>query len=280
MIEKLLVKGKATVKELQQLCGYLNFLTQAIFPGRMFTCRMYSKYSNIAKLPGLKCHRHVIPIQSKPRLRQHHHICLDKEFRLDCEVWQHFLNINSATVINRPMIDLTEPPQSAAELFFYSDASASEALGFGCVMKNTNWICAQWELGFITQHRPSIEYLKLFAVCAGVLTWERELSNRRMLIHCNNMAVVSMLNNLTSSCEWCMHLLRILVLNGLQFNRRIFAVYVKSSANVLADALSRGQWVCFHWEAPQSMKKMPNEISHKIWLLSKLWIKNPALSTL
>ena len=132
---------------------------------------------------------------------------------------------------------------------------------------------------FVSRHRPSIEYLELFAVCAGILTWEHELSNTRMVVHCDNEAVVSMLNNLVSSCRHCMHLLRILVLNGLQFNHRIFAVYVRSSANDLANSLSRGQWARFWRLAPHSMNEQPDSINMKIWPLSKLWIQNPALQT-
>ena len=41
---------KATVKQLQQLCGFLNFLCRAIVPGHAFTRRMYAKYSNIVKI--------------------------------------------------------------------------------------------------------------------------------------------------------------------------------------------------------------------------------------
>ena len=45
---------KATVKELQELCGYLNFLCKAIFPGRLFIQRMYSKYSHIVQIQGTR----------------------------------------------------------------------------------------------------------------------------------------------------------------------------------------------------------------------------------
>ena len=38
-------KRKCIVKDLQVLTGYLNFLTKAIFAERMFTHRMYVKYS-------------------------------------------------------------------------------------------------------------------------------------------------------------------------------------------------------------------------------------------
>ena len=37
MIQQFLDRKKATVKELQQLCGYLNFLNKAIYLGRAFT---------------------------------------------------------------------------------------------------------------------------------------------------------------------------------------------------------------------------------------------------
>ena len=40
-------KKKAIVRDLQSLCGYLNFLNKAIFPGRVFTRRMYAKFSNV-----------------------------------------------------------------------------------------------------------------------------------------------------------------------------------------------------------------------------------------
>ena len=44
---------KATVKQLQQLCGFLNFPCHAIVPGRAFTRRMYANYSNIVKIDGV-----------------------------------------------------------------------------------------------------------------------------------------------------------------------------------------------------------------------------------
>ena len=68
---------KATVKQLQSLTGYLNFLNKAIFPGRMFTRRMYSKYTDIKGKDG------------KP-LRDYHHVRLDAEFHKDCGILGKF----------------------------------------------------------------------------------------------------------------------------------------------------------------------------------------------
>ena len=45
-------KKKATIKEIQVLTGYLNFLTKAIFAGCTFTRRMYAKASTYQTIQG------------------------------------------------------------------------------------------------------------------------------------------------------------------------------------------------------------------------------------
>ena len=147
---------------------------------------------------------------------------VDKEFRFDLDVWHMFLTFHRSKAVCRPMVDI-ERFMTSQELVFYSDASASETLGFGCVLMNRHWIGEMWEPGFIKKTKPSIKYLELFAVCAGIITWERKLSNIRMLIHCDNEAVCTMINNQSSNCARCMFLLCLLMLNCLQFNRRVFA---------------------------------------------------------
>ena len=71
LLNDLTWKKKMTVKQLQVLTGYLNFLTKAIVPGRTFTRRIYSKYTGIDKM----------------KLKPYHHVTIDKEFRFDCEIW-------------------------------------------------------------------------------------------------------------------------------------------------------------------------------------------------
>ena len=186
LIEKFLSKKKATVQELQQLCGYLNFLAKAIFPGHTFICRMYSKYTTIVNKLG-KYDQSSLSVRTNQKvLKSHNHVKLDREFKLDCEVWHSFLKLEFATVVNRPMIDLAAEPVSAVELQYFSDASANPELGFGCVIGNKSWIWGKWESGFIHKYQPSIEYLELFALCAGIFTWEYDLKNLRMKVHCDN----------------------------------------------------------------------------------------------
>ena len=198
---------------------------------------------------------------------------LDAEFRSDCLVWRTFLENHDTSVVNRPMLDLLADPMMALELGFHSDASARPDLGFGCILQNS-WLWGAWENNFVVEFDPSIELLELFALCAGIFTWERQLCNMRLLVHCDNQAVVSMVNNLTSSCPHCMKLLRLLVLNGLQFNRKLQAQYISTKANYLSDSLSRMQWERFRHLAPPTMNAYPDKISGKIWPLSNLLRNN------
>ena len=260
-----------TVKELHELCGYLNFLCKAIFPGRPFLHRMYSKYSKYTPIPS---HRRELKYIYPTAVKPHHYVRLDKEFREDCKTWIEFLDQDSQLneIVNRPMIDLLEPSKVSTEICFYSDASASAKLGFGCILDDP-WIQEYWsENGnFIEECKPSIEYLELFALVVGLFTWERQLSNCRITVFCDNKSVLSMINNLTSSCKNCMVLIHLMTLNGLQHNRRVTANYVSTKNNYLADSLSHGQITRFHKLRPH-MKPEQETICAKLWPLCKLWI--------
>ena len=58
-------KKKATIKELQLLCGYLNFLAKAIVPGRTFIRKMYSKFANFIEIQPHKSNLTLRKIQPK-----------------------------------------------------------------------------------------------------------------------------------------------------------------------------------------------------------------------
>ena len=118
--------------------------------------------------------------------------------------------------------------------------------------------------------KPNIEYLELFALAAGVLTWQEQLRDMQITVFCDNMAVVHMINNITSSSQNCMYLLHILVLNGLKFSRRLRAKYINTKYNFVSDALSRGQMTRFRRLGPH-MNQYPDVINNEIWPVSRLW---------
>ena len=102
-------KGKKlTLHQLQQICGYLNFLCKAVVPGRAFTRRLSSHTSGV--------------------LKPHHHIRITEEMKLDLEMWKIFLRHPSAYC--RPFLDFSTKVTST-DLDFYTDASGR--IGFGGV---------------------------------------------------------------------------------------------------------------------------------------------------
>ena len=74
-------------------------------------------------------------------------------------------------IVNRLMLDQSMF-KTSDELKFYSDASAAENLGYGCIFNN-RWIYSRWENNFISSYKPSIEFLELYALCTGVLMWQK-----------------------------------------------------------------------------------------------------------
>ena len=54
---------------------------------------LYAKFSNEARLVVEKGEE-MVEIQEESRiqkLKPHHHVCLDNEFKEDCRVWENFL---------------------------------------------------------------------------------------------------------------------------------------------------------------------------------------------
>ena len=139
-----------------------------------------------------------------------------------------------------------------------------------------NWLYAKWEKDYIDRYQPSIEYLELYVVTASLLTWGELITNKRIVIFCDNQVVVSMINNLTSSYKNCMYLLCLIVLDNLINNRKIYVKYVRSAENDLSDALSRLQFKRF-WRIIKSlgrqMSKNPTPLWSKILLASSIWLR-------
>ena len=236
---------------------------RAIVPGRSFTRRMYAKFLGSNLIKGEKM------------LKAHHHVKLDREFKLDCQMWKFFLQDLRSVI--RPFIDLEESI-SAETLNFFSDASANEKFGYGAIFGD-NWLFGQWEEGFIKTFQPSIETLELFALCAAIFTWQEheQLNRTRIVIHCDNMLVVQMVNNTSSSCHQCMKLIRLLTLNNLKHDRRLFIRHVEGRKNSLSDALSRINLKKFFELAPLTVNQFPDKISEVIWPYSKIWLAETLL---
>ena len=251
-------KKKVTIKLIQRLTGTLNFLNKAIIPGRAFTRVMYDKL----KLQDNKGNS----------LKSYHHISVGSQFLADCRVWEQFLIQADSAQMCRDFVDI-EGSKYATTLNFYTDASLSLIHGGLGGIFNDRWIAQKWDKEFLIREKPSIEYLELYALAAGLFTWghHKSLRNTRLIIFCDNQSVQRMVNQLTSRCPQCLKLIRLIAFDGIRYNRRILVEYVESKKNILADALSRSNFVRFWNKAPTTMSKYADKLPEKIWPPSKLW---------
>ena len=144
LLMEMISKKKTTVKKLQQLCGYLNFICRAVFPGHPFVRRMYAKFSGLVNVDYKNHTKKGAFDKFQLKYKQHYHVRLDKEFKLDCQIWVEFLQGELQKVVNRPMVDIFGELSTSKDIQFSSDASAAPTLGFGCVLKN-RWIRGDWE---------------------------------------------------------------------------------------------------------------------------------------
>ena len=251
LIETVLSKRskKITLNQLQKICGFLNFLGRCVIPGRAFTRRLYTYTAN-------------------DQLKPHHHIRINAEMRDDLNMWLTFLQ--HPTVFCRPFLDFSTI-LVADEIDMYSDASGRIGMGALC---GASWMYQLWDQKFILKHKPSIEYLELFAVTAAVISWIHLFKNKRIILFCDNKSVVDMINVTSTSCKNCMVLIRLIVLKGLIENVRIFARHVDGAKNIFADSLSRNKIKHFHdicLRHEKLMEKEPISVPDCIWPIEKIW---------
>ena len=94
---------KATLYQIQKICGFLNFLSRAIIPERAFTQRLYA-----------------LTATSGSQLKPYHHIKLNLEVIRDLQTWNVFLQ--HPNVFCRKFVDCSQI-LTATQIDFASDAS-------------------------------------------------------------------------------------------------------------------------------------------------------------
>ena len=215
LISQVLSKRKITMKQIQKICGFLNFLGRAVVPGRAFTRRLYTYTSS----------------KGDKVLKPHHHIKINLGMHEDLGMWLKFLQ--HPTVYCRLFLDF-DKVWHATEISIYSDASHGETLGFGGICEDS-WMYGRWEDDFIKDYEPNIAYLELYALAAGVINWLHRFRNRRIVLFCDNQSIVGMVNKTTASCKNYLALIHILVYQSLIHNTRVFTKYVPSKSNKALD---------------------------------------------
>ncbi|XP_062586589.1 uncharacterized protein LOC134248181 isoform X1 [Saccostrea cucullata] len=222
-------RKKMKLREVQSLIGLLNFACCVVVPGRAFLRRL------INLTVGVK----------KP----HHRIRLNKQARLDLLAWETFIdNFNGKSIF------LDDQWQNSQKLHLYTDAAGS--LGYGAIL-GKKWFFGSWEN--INLQDRNITFKELFPIVVAIEIWGETLANCSILFHSDNMAVVNIINRLSSKEPSVMSLVRRLVLACLRFNILFKSEHIPGKDNILPDLLSRLQVEKFKELAPY-MDKCPVNI--------------------
>lgn len=219
---------KIKLKDLQSLLGLLNFCCQVIVPGRCFLRRLTDLTKKV----------------SKPN----HRITLTRESRKDIQAWLLFLQS-----FNGKQLLVEQRWVHNTALHLHTDASGN--IGFGAIF-GSHWLYSTWPPKLAHLH---ITYKELFPIVLALEIWGPLLTNKCIVLHTDNAAVVHIINRQTSKDKNIMHLVRRLVIQCMSHNILVKAEHIPGTINVLADLLSRFQVDKFLCLAP-NMDRSPTVI--------------------
>ena len=225
-LQELLTHKKVTLRNLKSTIGKLEFSTAVIPSGKPFLRRLHDLTIGV----------------SKP----FYFVRLTNAVKLDLTTWLSFLeNYNGRTLLS------FRPIQSSNSLHLYSDASKA---GFGATY-GSKWIQSTWPNSWTSLN---IAVLELFPIYVLTSMFAQHLTNTSVIFHCDNQAVVEILNKQSSKCPKLMSIIRPFVLVLLHNNISFRAEHIPGLQNNLCDAISRlqvsPQLLARHRMQPNPMK--------------------------
>ena len=170
-------KPSCSVKDLQSLVVSLSHACEVVHTGRTFLRRM------LELLKGCK--------------KNQQGVCLNLSFLSDLVWWNLFLEDWNGIGM------LENPADGMPDIEIHSDASGS----FGCgAWTGDLWLQLQWPEGVSNW---SIAAKELVPIVITALVWGDQWGDRLILVHCDNQAVVKVINSRSSKEDiLIMHLLR------------------------------------------------------------------------
>jgi hypothetical protein len=210
-IRALRVQAAALIKkDLQRLIGFLSFLAKALVAARTFLRRLINATCGVRN-------------QDDP-------VHLDGGITEDLAWWEHVL-------INKESYSMSF--QAPHKLFPFEHWLASDSSLFACGGTCGNhWFSLEFPEA-MRQSTSDIAVKELAALVLTVLVWGIERSGSRLVMGCDNQAVIAILNSGSSKNPVLMSLMRFFVLECLRLNVSISPIYVRSEDNTGPDLLSR-----------------------------------------
>ena len=213
----------ATKRQVLSLIGKLSFVSRVVRPGRTFIRRMLSIASKVQHL--------------------HQKVTLTDEFHLDVKWWLTYLpQWNGVSMFPRSHWE------ASADMHLFTDSSDLAAAGY----YDSAWFVVPFIYEFSELKSMSINWRELFAIIVAAETFGSRWSGKRILMHCDNMCVVEVVNSGSSKSVDIMDLIRKLFFVCAKFHFEIRTCYINTKVNDIADALSRLQFDRFCQLAPQA----------------------------
>jgi len=215
-------RRSCTKRQLQSLIGKLNFICSVCRPGRTFLRRMIDLLKK-ARHPG-------------------HRLRLNSGIFKDLRWWNYFLSDwNGRTFF------YDEKWSTNSCLHLYTDACTTS---FGALFEDY-WLYDTFDMVGVPNRR-SITFKELYAITMAITVWATLLQTKNIVFHCDNQAVVHILNSGSSRCPHIMTLIRYLFYVCARFNIVIKSVHIPGIQNCASDALSRLQVARFRELVPHA----------------------------
>ena len=209
LINDWLVKEFASLKEIQQLLGKLNFVGACVRSSRIFVNRILNWLRDCYATSSVK---YKVPLEMKK----------------DLVMWDELLSSYEGI----SLIDYGEFSQ--IDGVFSCDSCLT---GSGGVFGNS-FFHKEFP-DFVLAQNLSISSLEMLTVVVCLKVWSKNLAKKRIRIYCDNMATCIVINSGKARCKFLQSCLREICLISSLNEFQVVAVHLNSEENRLADRLSR-----------------------------------------
>ena len=232
-ISALLEKDTVRQVDLMSVAGLLNFACKVVRPGRAFLRRVHDSIASVK-------HKYQFVKVKAP-------------LKADLTTWLTFLENFNGTVLFPESEWL-----SSRTLHCYTDSSG---VGYGLVF-GSKWLYGPFHKEWAVKDK-NIVFLECYPIILLFELFGPQLRNKKIMLHTDNNALVSIINTQTSKHANTMCLIRKMVLLALEYNILFKAKHVVGKLNTLADPLSRLQLQVFREEAKRlgrTMDELPQTV--------------------
>lgn len=206
-LEGWLSKEKASRREVQVIVGRLNFVSDCVRPGKIFMGRLLAF------------------LRSTPKRGK---INIPPDCIKDVAWWRYFMeSYNGVSMLS---VESWSSPDSimATDACLTGGGGWSEGEYFHCSFPD-----------FITSQPLDINSLELLVIVVALKLWKRKLKGKKILIHCDNMTSVEVLNAGKARDPFLLCCLREIVFIAAGSEFEVKAVHIPGANNRIPDLLSR-----------------------------------------